>query len=617
MNFFEHQDRAHQNTQRLIGLFILSVFCIIISIYGAALVSFGLIFRGTTSSALWQPQVFLLVTIPTVVVIGSGSCYKLLTLNQGGCVIAHDLGGRLLLPEIANPSELQLLNVVEEMAIAAGISVPAVYVLDNEDGINAFAAGSTYKNAVIGVTQGALDQLNRDELQGVIGHEFSHILNGDMRLNLRLVGLLHGILLLYLTGRILFNWNHGFRRNDKENGLVWFGLALMIIGSVGMLCGRLIKNGVSRQREFLADASAVQFTRNPSGIAEALRKISKYRYSSLVHSPYAEANSHLFFGSALSNDFLGELFVTHPPFNQRIRRLEASSRSQIPISNSGTQTRGEDIRVMGLARHTPQRISNEIKVNPNQGWLAQLPESIRLGLQEQQSATAIVYALALDAETLQREQQIHWLRQAEPSAVVEKTIQFSQVIQKLNPRLRLPLLDLTVPALQTATQCQQLFKNLNGLAKVDGLWSLPEFVLYIILWQRLQPHLKPTTENQVQHTTLESVWSDCLILVSALAQVGQNKPEAITYVFRAGLYRLPGVEQQQFPKAPPAWNFNALKRSLGNLSMASPKLKQVIVDACAYMVLMNNKVTVQEADLLRAIVITLDCPLPPFLKPNS
>jgi Zn-dependent protease with chaperone function len=637
MNFFEQQDRAHRNTQRLVGLFILSVCCIIVTIYGVAVISLAIASKGKTPIIPWQPQLFLIVAVATILLIGVGSWFKLLALRQGGQVIAQDLGGRLLIPSTTDPAEQQLLNVVEEMAIASGISVPAVYILDREQGINAFAAGFTPNDAVIGVTRGCLEQLNRDQLQGVIGHEFSHILNGDMGLNLRLVGILHGILLIYLTGRILCD----FRSRDRNYSLLIFGLGLIVVGSVGLFCGRLIKSAVSRQREFLADASAVQFTRNPSGIAGALRKIAAHHGSSLVQSPYAEENSHLFFGNALRFNFLGELFATHPPLDQRILRLESNPiQSAAPKPSASTRNRQrpelQDSLVMGLAAtgKSPSADAVKIQTVPDQviaqvgtvtpeqfahaqALLAKLPASIQAGIRDRHNAIAIVYALALDLENPQvQEKQLDWLRQVEPSEVVESTLGFSQEIAQLDPQIRLPLLDLTIPALRqsSATECQQLFKCVTGLARANKQRSLADFVLYIVLWHRLQPCVNATVENKIQYTALTQVWPDCLILLSALAQVGQTSQNEVAYAFRSGIYRLPGASQQELPETPPVFNLGELHQSLKRLGLVSAKLKQKIVDACAHTVLLDNVVTVQEADLLRAIAITLDCPLPPFLK---
>lgn len=633
MSFFEHQDRARRNTQQLVGLFIVSLICVVLCIYGAALITFGLV--GSHLS-VWQPQLLFWIAVLTTGVVGLGSWYKTGLLKAGGKVIAHDLGGKLLVSEMANPAEQQLLNVVEEMAIAANMPVPPVYVLHQEYGINAFAAGHTSKDAVIGITQGAIEQLTRDELQGVIGHEFSHILNGDMRLNLKLVGLLHGLLLIYILGRVLFRWNR-FGSRDKNNGFMWFGLALILIGSIGMLCGRIIKAAVSRQREFLADASAVQFTRNPTGIAEALRKIANYRYSSLVHSPHAESNSHLFFGSALRFNFLSDIFATHPPLTQRIGRLEKyggryqnqASRQAPSIVNAqpssgAAPAMGSSELVMGLATGVAQPMPEAQSAsttpvsragNIASGWLTQVPASVRAGLQDQAGATAIALALALDFEDAAlNDQQTTWLKQAESAEVVERVLAYYQAIAQLNPYLRFALLDSAIPTLKqgSATQSQQLFKTLTGLAKVDGRWSWSEYSLYLILGYRLsQPRA-----TSGSYFTLKPVWSECLLVLSALAQVGQSKAEDVMYAFKAGVYRLPGASQNPLPESPPACNMGELKKSLDQLATATPKLKQTIVEACAYTVLLDNNVTLHEAELMRAIAIALDCPLPPFLSPD-
>ncbi|HYX14793.1 MAG TPA: M48 family metallopeptidase [Nostoc sp.] len=627
MNFFEHQDRARQNTQQLIGLFSLSIAVMIMAIYIATLFLFRMAPR-----VWWHPGIFLYVAGITIVAIAIGSLYKIAYLREGGSVIAQELGGRLLLADTADKQGRQLLNIVEEMAIASGISVPKVYLLERETGINAFAAGFTPNDAVIGVTRGTLQHLNRDELQGVIGHEFSHILNGDMRLNLRLVGLLHGILFIYLTGELLWRIRGSFRLGKEDKGLpIWaFGLALMAIGGIGLLCGRLIKAAVSRQREFLADASAVQFTRNPNGLTGVFQKLE--RMDSRLIAPGAEAASHMFFGNALNPSFWENMFSTHPPLAERIRRVGGLNVSNLPAMPSRNQVRSpsQESLTMGFAggsNATPEQVVNQVgSVTPEhfahaQALLSQLPESLRLGVREQQSAMAIAFALALDTENIDIQQrQIAWLREVQPVELVDKTLELSGEISQLDPRIRLPLVDLAVPVLRqnSAKECQRLCKCLHGLVVATGSLSVWHFVLQLILWHRLQPSINPTSAITVEFTSIEEIWPDSLLVLSVIARIGYSQPntstEDIAYAFRSGVFRLPKAGEQEKPDMPLTSNFTELKKSIDRLRLASPKLKQAIVDACAHTVLLDNKVTQSEADLLRAIAMTLDCPIPPFLN---
>src|SRR4051812_333645 len=275
-----------------------------------------------TTSAPSQITLFLASTLGTLGIIGTGSFFKTLSLARGGRAVAELLDGRLVNPNSTDLHERKLLNVIEEMAIASGVPVPQVYVMDNESGINAFAAGHNASDAAISVTHGAMTMLKRDELQGVIAHEFSHLLNGDMRLNLRLMGLIFGILCLTIIGRILI------RTRGRKNPLPLLGLALIFIGWAGVFFGRLIQAAVSRQREVLADASAVQFTRNPAGLAGALKKIGGLTYGSRLRSPHAEEASHLFFANGLGSSFFG--FATHPPLADRIRALDPTFDGNFP-----------------------------------------------------------------------------------------------------------------------------------------------------------------------------------------------------------------------------------------------------------------------------------------------
>src|ERR1022692_2287745 len=327
MDFFERQDQARRNTKLLVVYFVLGVAMLILAVYAATLA----IFTGVASRhhhrydeqvqmVLWNPQLFLGAAVGTLAVIALGSGFKTLELAQGGSTVATMLGGRLVDPSTSDPDERKLRNVVEEMALAAGVPVPQVYLLPDEHGINAFAAGHSTSDAVVAVTAGAVKLLSRDELQGVIGHEFSHILNGDMRLNLRLMGVIFGILCLAVIGRVLL-YTRSSNSKDK-NPLPLLGLALLVIGWIGVFFGRLIKASVSRQREFLADASSVQFTRNPDGIGGALRKIGGLGADAggAVQHIHAETLSHMFL-AASSVGLAGGLLASHPPLRERLRRI--------------------------------------------------------------------------------------------------------------------------------------------------------------------------------------------------------------------------------------------------------------------------------------------------------
>ncbi len=663
MNFFEHQDQARRNTMQLLLLFALALGSMIVIIYLAVMVT--VMTSHTTGSLipLWDPGLFLTVASAVLATVGIGSLWKIQALKAGGATVALNLGGQLVTVETQDPNEQRLLNVVEEMAIASGISVPQVYVLQNESGINAFAAGFSPNQAVVAVTRGCLDNLTRDELQGVIAHEFSHILNGDMRLNIRLIGVLNGILVLYIIGRVLLRSSGSSRRSKDQNGFALLGLVLIVVGLIGVFFGRLIKAAVSRQREFLADASAVQFTRDPSGLSSALAKINQLSAGSRVMSPAAEEASHMFFSNAIANGlFSFDWFATHPPLATRIKRLGGVSQSQAAAAQPSVietvihqaSTTQPETAVMGLSgaatppiaavataangatgagsasgSATIQASANQVvnqvgTVNPEhlayiQQTMAKMPEELRQALRHPHGAIAIVYGLLLDPDSEEiRQKQLALLEQNEPEDIVSTVRQFQSLILHLNPRLRLPLLDLTIPAIRTisAKQCSRVFNMVKMLVRADGRLSLSEYVLQIVLQRRLMPYFNPEQNNrgQVEYTKVEQVWSDCVTVLTGLARVGHSKTEDAAYALRSGLFCLPNAATQELPQTPPTCGIYDIGNSLNQLEKAAPKLKQAIVDACAHTVMVDNTVTIQEAELLRAIVIALDCPLPPFLE---
>jgi Zn-dependent protease with chaperone function len=714
MNFFEHQDQARQQTKKLIALFAGSVLTLVIGVYLAAVISLNqmapsllgsrcvsmipnaevvdlvasnpatsaAIAPNTTDAAppqllarrsrsrrsscgitsFWQPHILLGVGTVTTGIILLASLWKINELKSGGHVVAESLGGRLVESNTNDAQERMLLNVVEEMAIAAGTPIPGVYLLDQELGINAFAAGFTPNDAVIGVTRGSLDQFNRDELQGVIGHEFSHILNGDMRMNINLMGWLHGILCIYLIGRGALELGRG---SDREgNAFALFGLALIGLGGSGLFFGRLMQSAISRQREFLADASAVQFTRNPQGIASALEKLAGT--GSQVNASYAQASSHMFFGNVLSRWWANDWFATHPPIGQRIIRVQGlkpgdlagfSGTSNAPsVTANVTNVAGVAGFANGTTANPAKPMAKPAAPSTNPAWtadslpkavittspeqvisqigtvepshydyvkrlLAQIPPELRSALRDPQQAPRLIYALMLDQENpLIYQQQVAYLQQVEDPAGIAQVFQLETQIKPLNPRLYLPMLDLAIPALRQKPpqDCQRLLKAVHELAKLDGQWTIGEFVSYLVLQYRLQPHISgQPPQPSVAYKDIAPVWDDCLKMIAALAKTGSQDPKAIDFAFRSGLFHLPGTSQNPTPEALPSCNLLDLRQSLEKLRRVSPKLKQGIVDACAHTVMVDNRITLKEADLLRAIVILLDCPMPPFLDNNQ
>jgi Zn-dependent protease with chaperone function len=433
----------------------LGVTLLIVAVYAAAL---G-IFTGVSSRhhhvydeqvqhVLWNPQLFLIAAVGTLAVIGLGSGFKTLELAQGGSTVATMLGGRLVAPTTTDPDERKLRNVVEEMAIAAGVPVPQVYLLPQEHGINAFAAGHSTSDAVVAVTAGAVKLLTRDELQGVIGHEFSHILNGDMRLNLRLMGIIFGILCLAVIGRVLL-YTRSRSSKDKNPLPLLARLALIVIGWIGVFFGRLIQAAVSRQRELLADASSVQFTRNPAGLAGALKKIGGLSFGSKLEAAHAEEASHMFFGNGMGESFF-HLMDTHPPLAERIRAIDPSFDGTFPpvsVRRSGTTSAARCANAavapsVPVPRHAPRargpgraRAAGHCRADHDdqhgqphlrspalrRGLRVSIPASLQVAAREGLGASTLVYALLLSDDETTRRKQLDELAAATSTAVCQET----------------------------------------------------------------------------------------------------------------------------------------------------------------------------------------------------
>jgi Zn-dependent protease with chaperone function len=632
-DFFERQDIARRNTTRLVILFALAVLTLIVSIDLLLAGVLGYLGRnpdtGTIDWALAvDPQVLSLSVIGTLLVAGGGTLFKIAQLRGGGHVVAEQLGGRLLNPDTAVPSEQQLLNIVQEMAIASGAPTPPVYLMDNEAGINAFAAGFTPSDAVIGVTRGAADTFTREEMQGVIAHEFSHILNGDMRLNIRLIGLLHGILIIGMLGYFVLRmaaFSGAGRSRSRENSsplpMLALGAGLMAVGFFGTLFGNLIKAAVSRQREFLADASAVQFTRHPAGIANALKRIGGATTGSGIENPNAPEASHMFFGRATSG--LSGLFSTHPPLDERIRRIEPSWDGALPegqtVSGAQPAAAGASAFAGSVAPSGPPSVdqvgqpAGEAHIQYAARLIKSLPAALVSAAHETYGARAVVYALLLDHEAEPRKRQLAHLEAAADAGVYEETLRLMPFVQQIDMRARLPLLDMSLPALRGLVSAQyDLFKsNVAALVEADNTIDLFEWSLHRILLHDLEAHFVKRSPPRVRHRTLAAVRPHAELLLSMLAYAGHRDLESAQHGFEQAKLSL-GLPDARLHSAD-AVQFSALDAALGAVEESAPKVKRQVLRAAVACIAADRTVTATEAELLRAMSASVGSPMPPLL----
>ena len=626
MDFFARQAQARQQTGRLLFLYALAVVGIIVAIH---FLSASLITKGED---LFDPGIAVLAIVGTLAVILIGVGVGKASLSSGGRAVAEMCGGRPLEPGTSDPAERRYLNVVEEMSIASGTPMPAVFVLEEEEGINAFAAGHNTNDYAVAVSRGCLNQLSRDELQGVVAHEFSHILNGDMLRNIRLTGWLYGIMGLALLGRVLFEiaGRSGRSRNKDGNQVAAaffaFGLGLLLIGWIGQFFARAIQAAISRQREHLADASAVQFTRNPSGIANALKKIAGYPTGSAVAHPRAAAFSHMFFASALNS-----LFATHPPLEERIRLLDPQfnpeiaqliaegpprpAASQSAASFSGQS--GQTPPVITQAKNITQRAGS---LGPEQianasALIAALPTPLAQAAQEPFGASALMYALLLDAAPAVRDTQLSLLKQTAAPAAFRELNRLLPHVAALPTRAKLPLATLATAALRRLSPAQhtEFRHHVDALIEADASIDLFEYALKKTLCRHLDPQFNPQPPRFAQQSKLAPLLPDCAVLLSCLAHLGHEQPDEQNAAFQAGVGIL-GPKAMSLALLPLAeCNLAHVDAALDRLATATPRIKNSLIEACATAVASDGLIQESEAELLRAVADVLDCPIPPFV----
>jgi Zn-dependent protease with chaperone function len=639
MNFFKSQDEARRSTGRLVALFALAVISLIIMTNLLVMLVFGYFSIEHAGSIglhqfmqLIDWHVFLVIGAAVTVVILLGSAYKILALAGGGTRIAEMLDAELVVNGSGDFRKQRLLNVVEEMAIASGTPVPPVYLLE-EEGINAFAAGYKPGDAIIGITRGAMEKLSREQLQGVIAHEFSHILNGDMKLNIRLIGLLHGILLIGMIGYYILRSTSHSRRSRDSGGAAILGIGLVIIGYAGTFFGNLIKAAVSRQREYLADASAVQFTRNPDGIAGALKRIGGDASGSIIANPAGVQISHALFSEGIKT-WLGSLYATHPPLEKRIYHIQPNWDGEFDYSKpvetgptaeerANTQQSPAEKQALTMAAIATAMTSGAIADQTGQPTASQLdyahhlindlPPEFVAAVNDPYAARAVIYYLVLDKDKTTHNDQLQHLKSAADTGVYEETMKLLLAGYELKKEYRLPLVDMALATLhQLSAKQYRLFKeNLDSLIEIDKKISLFEWSIRKIVFHHLDPVFSRKPGTTAQHLQLAQAQPACALLLSVLVYSGKQQGINDDEVFNHAIDELGIDEISLLPKS--MIRLDQLNSALDRLAQLKPLEKPRLLKACAIAITADQQITTDEVEIYRAISAIIDCPVPPLV----
>jgi Zn-dependent protease with chaperone function len=654
MDFFAAEAHAHARARRLLVAYGFAVLAVVAAITGVVALSFALVSTDVYSPLPYSariaahPGMLAITALAVLGIIGIAALHRMAQLSAGGGAVATAMGGVKVTRETQDPKRRRLLNVVEELAIAAGVPVPEIYVLEQEAGINAFAAGFAPADAAVTVTRGALERLNRAELQGVIGHEFSHILNGDMRLNTRLAGPLFGLLVIAIVARYALRL--GGNRSRGGAPLVVAALAVMVLGYLGVLLGRLLQAAISRQSELLADASSVQFTRDVSGLRDALTRIARAPLGSQLATPEGEDLAHLFIAPAYDR-----WFSTHPPLPDRIRALdphfdlrvlEQPEREPVVEDDAGTPPGSGPSAVVtaaaavAAAGHAgvvaaaasaslagaeqrraidPTSLSDQVG-NPGLDAVryaaalrAALPADIEAALARGSTAACLWLALALSADAAVRARQLELVRSTLGEGVATAVAACADRVRALPAVQHLPLLQRALPALKSlpAARRQALVDLTSRLAKTDGRIGVHEYLLGALASRYLSDQMAPR-QATAGSLGLDDCAAEFGTLFAVVAQAGNDDPVEARRAYEMGLSSLlPRTRPDFHPPAPAAW-VEDLDRALKRLASLSSPAKELLVDALGRTLLYDGTVRVREAELLRAIAAVLHCPLPPL-----
>ncbi|MGJ8656221.1 MAG: M48 family metallopeptidase [Akkermansiaceae bacterium] len=665
MNFYEAQDDARKRTKWLVLYFILAVVGVVAAVYtvvgfayqvqGGTEVTyrdqFGNVTRDVTRGEWWDLGRFLTVAGVTTGVILLGNLFKSMQLAGGGAAVARDVGARPVDPHTTDLDEKRLVNVVEEMAIASGLPVPQVWIMDDEAGINAFAAGTEPGNAVIGVTRGCVQRLTRGELQGVIAHEFSHILNGDMKLNMRLIGWLFGIMMLALLGRMLFHSLRfvRVRGNSKDNNggliiaLLLSGVALIVIGSIGVFFARMIQAAISRQREYLADASAVEFTRDPSGIAGALKKIGGQQYGSEINNAKAGEASHMFFADG---GMFSYGFDTHPPLDVRIATIEKDWDGEFkntelpPVAHQGrpgNRSRGGDARLSGFATSggaSEGRAHNgtQVKVDRQEwddigdsahqdvGVGKQILDSISdewiEACHDREYAQALVFGLLLAEDDELQQGEVSFLNKSAGKHAVELALNWNQALRDVHSSEKIALIDLCIPTLRRLTmpEYERFIEITRWMIASDGEVDIFEFMLQKVLERHLSAHFLHYGSVKTRFTKISKLSTEVNVLLSTMAGIGAENGEELVTAYGAACGAISDVGERLTILPPERCGLAEVDKALDKLEQASPVIKKQVIHACGLSVMHDGVLESKEAEMLRAVADAIGSSLPPFVR---
>ncbi|MFK8049232.1 MAG: M48 family metallopeptidase [Halioglobus sp.] len=648
MDFFQQQDIARRNTRFLVILFIAAVFLLILltNALVAAFLWFGQdynVYSGSRDGVAGFLDYFSVarfgaIGLGVTAVVALVVMVKWIQLSTGGKSVAEGMGGTRIIPQSSDPAERRVLNIVEEIALAANMPVPAVYVMNGERGINAFAAGVTPADAVVAVTRGTISQLKRHELQGVIAHEFSHILNGDMRLNIRLAAMLKGITFIGDVGHMLLRSTHVARtglsvRTRKNDGapLLLLGFALLVLGWLGGLAAGFIKAGISRQKEFLADASAVQYTRNPEGIADALRVIGGYLPGTLVHAARAAEMSHIFFGQI--EHHLWQLFATHPPLEDRIRRIDPRWDGQFikrqpepfhekpPPAEVGVgraEIVAAALAASVLAEQDEAEISEDTLSDADFGASPEaletqtaashdLPLAFVQYSHEPLGANAIVFALLMSPDSELGRRQMSLVEEAKVPGLPELVATLTPGVLELAAPQRLPLLEMCLPALKsTSAQQYRRFKNtMMKLIQADARTDLYEWCLFQLVRHYLDPEFIRVKPSRPRYRSLSKVLHHLRVVLSILAHEGEDEADPVFRIAadELGFHTLAIMPRDQCSIA-------SFSKAVYELANCYPLLKPRILKAMTLAASYDGYLSAPEREIIASMAAVMDCPVP-------